>query len=90
MSSGLQDQAQSKRLEKPSTPGGDGQELFQNLLQMLTLDGLRGPAKARRVKTGSLGKHPVWPMLETSPVWSEDHSSPITGEDVSSALRRGT
>lgn len=31
MRPGLQDQAQSKRLEKPSTPGGDSQELFQNL-----------------------------------------------------------
>lgn len=58
--------------------------------QQLTLAGLRGPAKALRVSTGSLGSLPQRLECEASAVWSEDHSSPMTGEEVSSALRSGT
>jgi hypothetical protein len=75
----------------PSTAMWGQKDDSRNFLpQQLTLDGLRGPTKALRVSTGSLGPPLQWLAWEASSVWSEDHSSPMTGEEVSSALRSGT
>lgn len=78
------------RRKRVSCATGAARSSCWKLPQQLTLAGLMGPAKALRVKTGSLGLPPPWLTCVVSAVWSGDHSSPITGDDVSSALRRGT